>query len=400
MKERQGLAELMDMVGLLTAACSYQETIEIIVSKSAEVLKSDRACLIVKTKEGRLKIESGIPSVSHGVGMELTPETGEIFLRKVLDSKEPIRKDVSDPEVAYMGDFAKIYNINSFLAIPLYYEDKPIGILVLDFVGGHNISDDIFDKVQYLAHLAAIAINQELDKRENNERMRLVTLGENTARISHIISNKLMIIGGFSQFIIESISESLSGDKSTFNFEEAKSNLERVIVAVKECDSFIKSVKDFSKPKKFKAERVYVNDFLEDKIMALSKSGLGGLVKFKFDLDFDVQIASIDKSFMSDCIHDIIENAVHANAKIITLKTEFITESRKILISISNDGAKIDPMIINKIFDPFVTTKDNGTGIGLANVKTIMEVFHGGRVEVESSDVKTEFKIFIPSFNN
>lgn len=390
------MAELMEMAEFLTDASNYKETIEIIVSRSADILKSDRACLVVKTKEGKLRIESGIPAVCHGVGTELTPETGELFLRGVLDGKTPVKKNVSDPEVAYMGDFARIYDITSFLAIPLHYEDEPIGILVLDFVHGHEISEDNLSRVRYLANLAAIAIKQELNRQEDKEKMRLVILGENAARISHVIGNKLLIIGGFSQYILEGVSKSLSSGKhDKFDFEEAKDSLERVIAAVKECEAFVKTIKDFSKPKIFNPESVNLNEFLEDKIMTLSKSGLN-FIKFRFDLDFDIPTALIDKSFMFDCIQDIIENATQAHAKIVIIKSRFLPENGKILISIVNDGAEIDPLIINKIFDPFMTTKNNGTGIGLANVKTIVEKFHGGKVEVESDDERTEFKIYLP----
>lgn len=388
--------ELMEMAGLLTAASNYKETIEIIVSKSAEILKSDRACLVIKTKEGKLRIESGFPIATHGIGMELTPETGELFLKGVLDGKEPIRKKISDPEVAYIGDFARVYDITSFLAIPLHYEDESIGILILDFIQDHEISDDSLSKAQYLANLAAIAMKQELDRQEDRERMRLIVLGENAARISHIIGNKLMIIGGFSQYILEGISESLSNEKrGNFDFNDAKDSLERVIAAAKECETFIKSIKDFSKPKGFKPESVNLNEFLEDKIITLSKSGLN-FIKFKFDLDFDTPMVLIDKSFMFDCIQDIIENAAQANARIIMIKSRLLPGDKKILISIVDDGAGIDPLIIDKIFNPFETTKESGTGLGLTNVKTIVEKFHNGKVEVESNDKMTEFRIYLP----
>lgn len=387
--------ELMEMAGLLTAASNYKETIEIIVSKSAEILKSDRACLVIKTKEGKLRIESGFPIATHGIGMELTPETGELFLKGVLDGKEPVKKNISDPEVAYIGDFARVYDITSFLAVPLHYEDEPIGILILDFIQDHEISDDSLSKAQYLANLAAIAIKQELGRQEDREKMRLIVLGENAARISHIIGNKLMIIGGFSQYILESVS-TLSGDKcDNLDFGEIIDNLERVIAATKECETFIKSIKDFSKPRGLKLESVNINEFLEDKIITLSKSGLN-FIKFKFDLDFDVPNVLIDKSFMFDCIQDIIENAAQANARIIAMKSRLLPEDKKILISIVDDGAGIDPLIIDKIFNPFETTKESGTGLGLTNVKTIVEKFHNGKVEVESNDKMTEFRIYLP----
>lgn len=391
--EKKESAGLMELAGLLTAARSYQETIEVIVSKSAEVLKSDRACLIIKTKEGKLRVESGVPIASHGIGTELAPETGEVFLNEVLAAKTPILlKDLSDVKVNYMSPLAKNYGITSLLAAPLYYEEEPVGILVLDFIQGHEISEENMGKVQYLTHLIAMAVRKEQSRQEDREKIRLSIIGENIARFTHIAGNKLFIIKGFSEQVHEFLSDGKYNDIALAN--QAKENMERIISAAKEIEIFMKSIKDFSKPKEFKPGMIDVNEFLEDQMMTLSKSGLS-FIRFIFDLDFDIPQVKIDKIFMSDCVQDIIENAAQAMARNITIKSQFLKEEKKALISISNDGLKIDPFLVGKIFDLFKTTKENGTGLGLANVKTIVEKFHNGKVEVESDDKRTEFRIYL-----
>lgn len=395
MKERQEFAGLMDMAGLLTATRSYQETIEVIVSKSAEVLKSDRACLIVKTKEGKLRVESGFPAATHGIGMELTPETGEVFLNEVLAAGSHMYlRDFSNEKMDYMNPLVKHYNITSWLAIPLCYENCPVGILVLDFIEGHEISEECLSKVQYLAHLIAVAVKEEQVRQENKDNTRLFMLGENIARVSHVIGNKLMIIKGFSEQVYETLSSGKYNNDP--DLLEVRDNIGRVIAAAREIEMFVKSIKDFSKPKEFRSEKIDVNDFLEDNVLTLSKSGLN-FIRFNFDLDFDIPSVSMDKSFMTDCIQDVIENAVQAMARAVTIKSRYLAEEKMALISISNDGLRIDPSLVGKIFELFKTTREDGTGLGLANVKAIVERFHGGKVEVDSDDKTTEFRIYLPS---
>lgn len=391
MKEGQELAGLMDMASLLTATRSYQETIEVIVSKSAKVLKSDRACLIVKTKEGRLRVESSFPTAAYGIGIELTSETGEMFLNEVLAAGSHMYlRDFSNEKMKYMNPLVRRYNITSLLVAPLYYEDCPVGILILDFIEGHEMSEECLSKVQYLSHIIAVAVKNEQNRQEHKDNAHLFVLGENIARVSHVIGNKLMIIKGFS----EQVYENLSSDK--YDLVEARDNIGRVIAAARDIEVFVRSIKDFSNPKEFKPEKINVNDFLEDSVLTLSKSGLN-FVRFNFDLDFDIPSVSMDKSFMADCIQDVIENAVQAMARTVTIKSRYLAEEKKALISISNDGLEIDPSFVDKIFDLFKTTREGGTGLGLANVKAIVERFHGGKVEVDSDDKVTEFRIYLPS---
>ena len=69
------------------------------------------------------------------------------------------------------------------------------------------------------------------------------------------------------------------------------------------------------------------------------------------------------------------------------------------MITIQDNGTGIPSELIDNLFDPFVTTKSNGTGLGLAFVaKAVAD--HGGFVEVETTPRLTCFRVMLPKFDS
>ena len=98
---------------------------------------------------------------------------------------------------------------------------------------------------------------------------------------------------------------------------------------------------------------------------------------------------------MKLCLINFTVNAIQAMPDGGILKVDSILEKNKILIRISNTGNKIPDKDIDKIFEPFFTTKKEGTGLGLAMTRLILER-HYGTVNVRSSDELTTFEIVLP----
>lgn len=97
-------------------------------------------------------------------------------------------------------------------------------------------------------------------------------------------------------------------------------------------------------------------------------------------------------------VSNLVSNAIEAGAKNVMIK--LYSDDQNIMIAVGNDGPQIDPDIKNKIFEPFFTSKSNGTGLGLAVVQAVAKV-HQGKVTLSSWDdnYKTVFIISIPRFN-
>lgn len=104
--------------------------------------------------------------------------------------------------------------------------------------------------------------------------------------------------------------------------------------------------------------------------------------------------AAFDKNMLSICLADLVRYAAEASATRTLIKTKLKPKQKEIVISVINNGKQIHPHIIKDIFSPFGTSEIDGSGLGLANVHSII-MRHGGKISVLSGDA-TEFIITLP----
>ena len=105
--------------------------------------------------------------------------------------------------------------------------------------------------------------------------------------------------------------------------------------------------------------------------------------------ELDVKAPPIqgDAQQLRQVIHNLLQNAQDAHeGKIeghVTLKTEFSESSRRVRLSVRDNGTGFPEYILKRAFEPYVTTKVKGTGLGLAVVKKIADE-HGARVDISN----------------
>lgn len=104
-----------------------------------------------------------------------------------------------------------------------------------------------------------------------------------------------------------------------------------------------------------------------------------------------------DRTKIRQVLLNLVKNSCEAGAtKIeISLFSSRTFRSTYEVINISDNGCGIDEAHLDTIFDPLVTYKENGTGMGLAISKEILDA-HNGRIEVQSSSSGTSFNVYIP----
>ncbi|MEE9454985.1 MAG: ATP-binding protein [Paracoccaceae bacterium] len=153
---------------------------------------------------------------------------------------------------------------------------------------------------------------------------------------------------------------------------------------------------------------VNIHDVL-DRAKRAAMAGFARHVRFLEHYDPSLPPVSGDRDQLLQVFQNLIKNASEAVAPkggVITLKTAFRqgvrlqmsgqdTESLPLEVSISDNGPGISQNIIHEIFEPFVSTKAAGTGLGLSLVSKII-ADHGGIIECESCDGKTRFKVLLP----
>ena len=401
-RKLSGMKSIVETAELLLASRGeYQKTLNIIVGSALNISGADRSCLIIENKKDQLLIKAGLPLNAHGIEKKITPDTGEKFLKQVMsdDSMVLVTNPYEDRRVAYMRELVRTCNISSILFLPLSSEGESIGVLVLDWVGGKRISKDVLENTKLLGRLAAKAIGMEYKGRKDREKIlqdeKLRVLGEHSSQVAHIIRNSLMVIGGFSGRLLRFLSTESGFGKPALEsgfLEVLEEDIRIIENESRKLESIVKDILNFTGFKKPVLESCNINKFLQEESARLILIGPKPIMKLSKRLE-GLRIA-LDKNMFSICLTDLIRYAAEAAASRIVVKTKLKPKQKEVMVSVIHNGKQIHPHVMKDPFSPFVTSEIDGSGLGLANVKSII-MRHGGGISVLSGDT-TEFRITLP----
>jgi signal transduction histidine kinase len=250
---------------------------------------------------------------------------------------------------------------------------------------------------------------------------KMASLGEMTAGIAHEIQNPLNFVNNFSEVNTELIDE-LKAELEAGNKQQAieianniKDNEEKIIQHGKRADGIVKSMLQHSRSNSGKKEMTDINA-LADEYVRLAYHGLRAKDKSfnaKFETDFDNSIDKIHviPQEIGRVLLNLINNAFYAVSEkekqarenyepTVTVTTK--REGDKITVTVKDNGHGIPQKVLDKIFQPFFTTKPagQGTGLGLSLSYDIITKGHGGEFKVETKEGEgSVFVISLPVNN-
>lgn len=243
---------------------------------------------------------------------------------------------------------------------------------------------------------------QELRKAhaETARSEKLASVGLLAAGIAHELNNPLTGVLTFSHLVRKNLPD---------DSRDAE-DLDLVIRETKRCAGIIRRLLDFSREKAPEKSWSDLNSLVEDTVQLIEKSATVKNIEIVTQLDGRLPDVWIDENLIRQVIMNMLVNAQHAieSNGSITIKTRFCTArermeslntSEKLAeITIIDTGCGIPEDSLNKIFDPFYTTKSVGKGTGLGlSVSHGTITAHGGTIEVDSTVGKgTEFRIYLP----
>lgn len=212
---------------------------------------------------------------------------------------------------------------------------------------------------------------------------RMAALGELAARVAHEIRNPLISIGGFAR----RLEKKLSNDTS----EYAKI----IVNEVTRLENILKEILGFVKSSRVNKVSVDLNEFINNIIDFLTPAINEKHNTIVKELSATPLISSIDTDRIREALLNIFTNASQATDHgTITVKTR--QEDNEAVIELSDTGCGIKPEDLKNIFNPFFTTKSQGTGLGLAVTHKIIQE-HNGKIKVESIwGGGTAFRIHLP----
>ncbi len=210
---------------------------------------------------------------------------------------------------------------------------------------------------------------------------RLNLIGQMAASIAHEIRNPMTSVRGFLQFFSDK--DELSSYKDSF------------LLMIDELDRANRIITEFlsiSKSNSSEFSDGNINSILLDLEPLIVVSGLISNGTVQFDLEYVPDIP-IQKEEIRQLILNLTSNAFESmpNGGVVNVRTYI--ENQYVVLAIRDQGTGIDTEYMEKLGTPFFTTKNNGTGLGLAVCYNIVQ-HHSAKMEINSSNTGTEILVY------
>lgn len=264
------------------------------------------------------------------------------------------------------------------------------------YVPNFSESGDVTGFVVLTSDITKSKSDEELEKKhllELAHTSRMITIGEMSSQLAHELSQPLTSIEAYSRACITLIKQ----DKTTK--EEVLSALESVSGQAIRAQQIMHELRNFVK-KDDSRKNISVNTLIESAI---------NLMRFEFqeqDPEIELHLSNslpqvfADRILIEQILINLIKNAIEAMRGLQPDKRRLIigsnSDKQNVWVSVHDSGPGLTEYEVNKIFEPFYTTKPEGMGMGLAITRSIIYT-HGGQLLVDQNEYGgTTFKFTLP----
>jgi two-component system, NtrC family, sensor kinase len=253
-----------------------------------------------------------------------------------------------------------------------------------------NRTADDNETPRYEVYIRDITLRKRMEKQmARTEKM--ASIGQLAAGVAHEINNPLSVISCYSNLIEK------SGDAT----DQIREDLEKVKKHTLNCKRIVDSLLNFARVSETHRRAADVHAGLESVLTIIEKQVGKRQVEIRRCYAPSLPLVSIDEDKMVQVYMNILLNAVQAidDQGTVTISTAYDPQSDRVHLAFADTGTGIAPADLDKIFDPFYTTKKNeeGTGLGLSVSYGIVHE-HEGDIQVESHPGRgSVFTIALPT---
>lgn len=219
---------------------------------------------------------------------------------------------------------------------------------------------------------------------------KLASIGQLAAGIAHELNNPLTGVLTFTSLLRQKMPEG----------SQDAEDLDLVIRETKRCASIIRRLLDFAREKPPEKTDVDLNELAQETVRFVERSAALQQVTIETDLAPDLPLLNGDGDLIKQVLMNLIVNAQQAitGPGHILVRTRLHPERQMAEVSVTDTGCGIPAANLQRIFEPFFTSKEvgKGTGLGLSVSYGIVKA-HGGEIEVESTEGEgSTFRVYLP----
>lgn len=249
------------------------------------------------------------------------------------------------------------------------------------------------DKAGHIIGL--VGIDRDITRRMEMEQRvrehdRLAAIGRITASLSHEIRNPLSAIKMNLQLL----------KRNSQLTENAQVHIDISVEEMMRLEGILSEVLDFAKPLYPRLSQCHINEILEDCVHLLRTKCEQKSLTILSSFDSAIPCIQADTKKLSQAFLNLVLNAFEASEEGGSLRVSshclLDAETPLLQVTIEDEGSGISPEDLDDLFKPFFTTKPQGTGLGLTNVKRIVDM-HKGWIDVTNrKDGGASFHVNLP----
>ena len=295
--------------------------------------------------------------------------------------------------LSYLNAALKEYSIDAagytVLAIRIFFFFL-VGMVVNRVVVAYREQSN---KYQQLAEQLMVT-NRALEQAhaETRRSERLAALGQLTAGLAHEIRNPLGIIKGSAEMLNQKLETSnpLAGELAGYISSE-----------VNRLSALVSRFLDFARPLQAETSPMDVTELMERALRPIEEQWRGGKITVERAYQTNLPLVPLDATLCEQVFVNLVQNAFEAmGEKGGVLRLEVAQREREdrqgVEVRIQDSGPGVAPEFRDQIFNPFVTTKSSGVGLGLSIVSQIMDEHHGSIRLLDASGSGAGFGLFFP----
>ncbi|HPE78419.1 MAG: ATP-binding protein [Sedimenticolaceae bacterium] len=237
--------------------------------------------------------------------------------------------------------------------------------------------------------MVVVDVTDQRRLQERAERQdRLTAMGEMAAQLAHQVRTPL------------STSVLYAGQlaKGNLSDQQRQQFSEKLLDGLRHTETLVREMLAFSRGGSFSRQAIHVDDAIVTALAGLRPR----LRTLGARLDIDVEAARRGRiagnlDALAGAFSNLIDNALNHGAQGVTIRITAVADDAEFLtLRVEDDGPGIDPAALPRVFDPFFTTRERGTGLGLAVVQAVV-LEHGGSLRAAASTLGgARFDIQLP----
>jgi signal transduction histidine kinase/pSer/pThr/pTyr-binding forkhead associated (FHA) protein len=362
-----------------------------ILDETFATVRAERGfVLLIDPNTDQLELKSSRWQKKEGLDHKVS--ISQNIISHVLEKKESVLiADAMADSKFGMAESVVLHQIRSAMCSPLRGRKRIVGIIHVDTTGAGAFSHEDLMLLDAIGNAAGIAVENAQLYKDKILNERLAAMGQAISGLSHYIKNIVAAMDTSHAMVEKALA---AEDLSIINrvWKILRRSNQRISNLVLDMLAYSKDRKPDIQPCPINEVCKEAAELCHDRIK--TKHG-----KLQLDLDPKLPRILADPQGIHRCLLNLLTNAIDAldeEGGEVKISTEKHGEG-EVLITVEDNGSGIPEEICQRIFDVFFSTKGSqGTGLGLAVTKKIIEE-HGGSIEVQSKeDQGTKFSIQLP----